>query len=183
MIRFQTLNSADLELVSKNQIAQQRSWRAVPREGRTVECCEKNFTVLPNVFAPRGDSRLLIGNMDIEPGALTLDMGTGSGVLAVFAVLRGAKTAVAVDINADAVRNAALNVKRHAMQDAIQVRLSDGFSAIAATEKFDVITANLPGRNETAGDVVEAAQWDSGFRTHKSFFAQAPAHLLPSGKF
>lgn len=182
MIRFQTLNKAELERVSRDQAAQQRSWRALPPEGVTVDCLGKKFTVLPNVFPPKNDSRLLIDSMDIGPGTAVLDLGTGTGVLAIFAVLGGAKAAVAVDINPDAVRNAELNAERHTLQEALEVRLSDGFSAIAASEKFDLIIANLPGRNETAEDVVAAAQWDTGFRTHESFFAQAPDHLKPGGK-
>jgi release factor glutamine methyltransferase len=182
MTQFPTLDRAELELVSRLQVAQQRTWQELPADGVEVECDGESFTVLPNVFPPRGDTRLLLDNLEIVPGSSVLDMGSGCGVLAILAVRRGARFAVAVDINPDAVRNTGLNVVRHAMEDRIEVRLLDGFSAIATTEKFDVILANLPGRNETAANLVEAAQWDSGFRTHKSFFAQVPHHLVPGGK-
>ncbi len=182
MARFQTLGPADLEIVTRKQIAQQKSWREVPKNGLAVECCGKNFTVLPNVFPPRGDTRLMINSLDVAPGSSVLDMGTGSGVLAIFAVLRGAVSALAVDLNQNAVRNARVNVERHGLQGSIDVRLSDGFSAIAETEKFETIIANLPGRSEVARDAVEAAQWDSGFETHRAFFAEAPRHLEPGGR-
>jgi release factor glutamine methyltransferase len=182
MPRFATLTEADLELVSGAQVAQQQSWRTAPAEGYTVECGGEHFTVLPNVFPPRGDTRLLIDSLDIAPGASVLDMGTGCGVLAVFAARRGAATVLAVDINPDAVKNTALNAKRRRLEDAIQVRLSDGFSAIAVTEQFDLIVANLPGRNRAAADLVQAAQWDSGFRAHKALFAGAKHRLRPGGR-
>lgn len=182
MRRFPTLSRSDLELISQNQIAQQRSWREVPPDGREVACCGEGFLVLPKVFPPRGDSRLMIDNMGVRRGTSVLDMGTGSGVLAIFAVLRGARAAVALDISPDAVRNATENARRHGLQDIVEARLSDGFSAVAASETFDLMIANLPGRNEAATDLVEAAQWDSGFETHKAFFAQAPAHLAPGGR-
>jgi len=182
MPRFETLNEQQLEIVSRNQVAQQRSWRETPPEGHVVECCGKPFLVLPNVFPPKSDTQLLIDNMGFEHGTLALDMGTGTGVLAVFAVLKGARSVVAADINPDAVRNAELNAERFDMQALIKPRLSDGFSAFADSEKFDVILANLPGRSETAADVVEAAQWDSEFRLHKSFFEEAPAHLRSNGR-
>ncbi len=157
MARFQTLGRADLEIVTRNQVAQQESWRQVPKGGATVECCGRTFTVYPNVFPPRGDTRLMIDSLAVEQGSSVLDMGTGSGVLAIFAVLRGAESALAVDISQDAVRNATVNVARHGLQDSIAVRLSDGFSAIGKTERFATIIANLPGRNEVARDAVEAA--------------------------
>ncbi len=182
MARFRTLDQADLEIVTRNQIAEQSSWRQVSKDGATVECCGKTFTVHPNVFPPRGDTRLMIDFLALDRGSSVLDMGTGSGVLAIFAVLRGAASALAVDISQDAVRNATVNVKRHGLQDSIAVRLSDGFAAIAKTESFATIIANLPGRNEGARDAVEAAQWDSGFKTHRAFFAEAPRHLEPGGR-
>jgi release factor glutamine methyltransferase len=182
MTRFSILTEADLELVSRKQVAQQQTWRMAPPEGYAVECGGEHFTVLPNVFPPKDDTRLLIDVLEMAPGATVFDKGTGCGVLAVFAVRRGAATVLAVDINPDAVKNTALNAKNRGLQDAIQVRVSDGFAAIADTELFDLIVANLPGRNHDAADLVQAAQWESGFRTHKAFFAGAKHHLRPGGR-
>lgn len=182
MVCFETLNKAQLEAVTKNQLKQQREWRSISARGIEVECGGEMLLVLPNVFPPRGDTQLLIDNLEIKAGSTVLDMGTGTGALVISAVRLGACSAIAVDLNPDAVRNAGLNVERCGFQNQIDVRLSDGFASIDRSEKFDLIIANLPGRSAAARDVVEAAQWDSGFQTHKSFFSQAPAHLKPSGR-
>jgi len=181
-IHIKTLGKAELEQISRDQVRQQQEWRNLPLEGLKVECCGQSFTVLPNVFPPRSDTQFLVENLHIQSGAKVLDVGTGTGALAVFAVRMGARKVVAVDLNPDAVRNTDLNVDEHDMKNSIDVRVSDGFSAISGTEMFDLILANLPGRSATAGDVVEAAQWDTGFRTHQSFFSDAPSHLNNGGR-
>lgn len=180
-VRFPTLTDDELGSVTQQQETQQDLWRNASRTGSVVNCCGQDFEVHAKVFPPRSDTRSLVENMTVAPGAAVLDMGTGSGVLAVFAAMKGAGAVVAVDINPDAVRNASSNAERHGFADRIEVRLSDGFSAIGVNEGFDLIIANLPGRNETAPDLVAAAQWDTDFRTHKAFFSAAPDHLAPAG--
>ncbi len=179
--RFRTLTDSEMASITGRQAAERTVWRNHPSAGAVVACCGEDFVVLPGVFPPRGDSWLLIDSMTIWPNSTVLDMGTGTGVLAVFAALRGAASVVAVDINPAAVENAAANAARHGLENRIECRLSDGFSAIAADEKFDTIIANWPGRNQSASDMVAAAQGDTGFETHRDFFAKAPNHLTPGG--
>lgn len=66
-------------------------------------------------FASRLDATLIEGNADV------LDMGTGSGVCAVFAA-GYARRVVAVDINAAAVRCAGINAALNLLEDKIDVR-------------------------------------------------------------
>ena len=54
----------------------------------------------------------------IPPGSIVLDMGTGSGVGAVFAA-RNAARVVAVDVNPEAVRCARINVLLHHIEDRV----------------------------------------------------------------
>lgn len=54
-----------------------------------------------------------------------LDLGAGSGVLAIAAARRGAASVVAVDNDADAVRAARANVALNAVSDVVQVRCDD----------------------------------------------------------
>lgn len=75
-------------------------------------------------------------------GKSVLDLGTGSGALAVVAALRGAHEVLAVDIDAKAVDNARRNVAIHRIQD--RVRVVEGNLFDNVTRKFDVIVANLP---------------------------------------
>ena len=110
-----------------------------------------------------------------------IDVGTGTGALAIAAALNGVRNVVATDISIAAVENARVNVRQLSLQGIVDVRLGDGLSCLDATEKFDLILANLPGRNKTAGNAVAAAQWDTGFKAHRALFSQAPNHLAPGG--
>ena len=58
-------------------------------------------------------------------GRRVLDLGTGSGVLAIAAALRGARPVLAVDIDSDAAETARANVALNQVEHAVQVRRAD----------------------------------------------------------
>ncbi len=87
-------------------------------------------------FASRLDATLIEGNADV------LDMGTGSGVCAVFAA-GYARRVVAVDINAAAVRCAGINAALNLLEDKIDVRHGDLFEPVGE-QRFDLILFNPP---------------------------------------
>lgn len=103
--------------------------------------------VAPSVFNPK---RLRTGEFFasqlaaavIGSGSEVLDMGTGSGVCAIFAA-RYALRVVAVDINAAAARCAAVNALLNDLEHRIEVRHGDLFDAVAG-ERFDLILFNPP---------------------------------------
>jgi ribosomal protein L11 methyltransferase len=71
-----------------------------------------------------------------------LDVGTGSGVLAIAASLLGASRVVAVDDDVDAVRSARDNVSLNA---GAAVELSVGDVRSCALSNCDIVLANLTG--------------------------------------
>jgi ribosomal protein L11 methyltransferase len=77
-------------------------------------------------------------------GGCGLDVGTGSGVLAMAAVRLGATHVVAVDMDADAIDNARENIALNGLADAITLDTRD-VTAAPLAERFDIITANLTG--------------------------------------
>lgn len=89
-------------------------------------------------FASRLDGALIGSNDEV------LDMGTGSGVCAVFAA-RHARRVVAVDINAAAVRCAGINAQLNRLEDKIEARHGDLFEPVAG-QRFDLILFNPPFR-------------------------------------
>lgn len=102
--------------------------------------------VTPTVFNPK---RLRTGEFfaaqlagAIWPGSEVLDMGTGSGVCAVFAA-RHARRVVAVDINPAAARCAAVNALLNNAERQIEARQGDLFEPVAG-ERFDLILFNPP---------------------------------------
>jgi ribosomal protein L11 methyltransferase len=86
-------------------------------------------------------------------GARVLDLGTGSGVLAMAATLKGAHTVVAVDVDADAIesarQSAALNPRVPVINWLIVDFRDRGWDALSGGP-FDVVLANLTGGMLTA---------------------------------
>ncbi|HMJ56713.1 MAG TPA: 50S ribosomal protein L11 methyltransferase [Polyangiaceae bacterium] len=72
--------------------------------------------------------------------AAVLDVGTGSGILALVALLLGAATARAVDLDPDAVALAGENARRNGLQDRLEV---DAAPLEALHGKFDLVLANI----------------------------------------
>ena len=74
-------------------------------------------------------------------GGSLLDVGTGSGILAIAAARLGARDIVAVDIDPDAVRVARENVAHNGLSGAIDVRKGDLLQGL--DRSFDLAVANI----------------------------------------
>jgi HemK-related putative methylase len=71
-----------------------------------------------------------------------LDVGTGSGVCAIFAARRGYRV-IAVDINPEAVRCAKINCLLNSVDSQVDVRQGDLFDQVHG-ERFDLVMFNPP---------------------------------------
>jgi ribosomal protein L11 methyltransferase len=82
-------------------------------------------------------------------GCRVLDVGTGSGVLALAAVRLGAAGALAIDVDGDALENARGNAMLNGIPSAVAFRRADfrDETGLAA----DVVLANLTGAMITEG--------------------------------
>jgi ribosomal protein L11 methyltransferase len=76
-------------------------------------------------------------------GVSVLDVGTGSGVLAIAADLLGASRVTAIDYDADAIQAARDNLPINPTAQRVTFDIAD--LATAALEEADVVTANLTG--------------------------------------
>lgn len=79
-------------------------------------------------------------------GSRVLDMGTGSGILAVAAVRLGACTVLAVDDDSDAIENAAVNLRNNGVDAHValrEARVDERFLAADGEAAYDVILANV----------------------------------------
>ena len=65
-----------------------------------------------SVYEPREDSFLIADNLNTKKGEKVLEIGTGSGILAILAAKMGSRV-TAVDINEDAIEGAAKNAKKN----------------------------------------------------------------------
>jgi len=178
---MKNIPAIEIQKIDRWQKGRQKAFKSVPPTGKTIKYLDKTFLVYPNTFWPFKDSQPLVKNFQIKNGESVLDVGTGSGVIAVFACYRGAARVLAVDINPAAVKSAKYNAKLHGFDKNIEIKRSNLFDLIKP-EKFDVITANLPFRNKSAHDLVAQSQWDTDFKTNKRFFKEVGDYLKPNGR-
>lgn len=82
---------------------------------------------------------LLLLERHLRPGARVLDVGTGSGILAIAALKLGAAAALATDIDPTAVGIAAANAALNDVAAAFQAEVG----SVPATGVFDLILANI----------------------------------------
>lgn len=77
----------------------------------------------------------------VRGGERVLDVGTGSGILSVAALLLGAKEADGVDIDPMCVRTARENAQRNGVEDSFTVHVGD--LAEKANGPYDIVLANI----------------------------------------
>ena len=77
----------------------------------------------------------------VKGGERVLDIGTGSGILAIAALKLGADSAEGVDIDPVAVRTAGENAALNGVQDKLTVLVGD--LSDKASGQYDIITANI----------------------------------------
>jgi len=134
---------------------------------------DKSFLVSEGVVIPSVQSLYMLMHWKIFEGETVLDIGTGSGIQAIFAA-ENASHIVATDLDLKSVADAKLNIKRHGLSNKIEVRQGDLFAPIGKDEKFDVILFNIdyPYDDETQGF----------WKVHERFFAAARNHLNPGAR-
>lgn len=103
---------------------------------------------IDNVLSPRGDTEvLLLAALDAVqnvPSPRLLDLGTGSGALALSLLCeRADATAIATDRDAKALTTAQANAKSLGVADRLSLLQSDWYADIKATE-FDAVLSNPP---------------------------------------
>ena len=151
-------------------------------EFRLERLGDLRLLVTPSVFNPKllRTGEFFAAQLDsrvIGPHTSVLDMGTGSGVCALFAAQR-ARRVVAVDINPAAVRCASINALMNHLDHKIEVLQGDLFAPLA-TEKFDLILFNPPFLRGVPRNDRDRA-WRSE-DVPQRFAAELAAHLNPGG--
>lgn len=130
------------------------------------------------IYRPWEDSELLLSAVRkaVKPGMRVLDMGTGTGIIAVAAAELGAEV-TACDINPDAVEAA----RKNATDAKVKVNLivSDLFENVSG--KFDLITFNPPYLPPDSREDAESALNTTDSGVIARFMEEADSHLNPGG--
>lgn len=130
------------------------------------------------VYAPAEDSYLLLEAISLEAGERFLEVGTGSGLVALHAA-RHART-VATDANREAVRLAQANASKNVLP--LVVLLTDLMAGIRGP--FDVVAFNPPYLEGIPRDDLDCA-WQGGHQGAEvslRFLQDLPRVLAPRGR-
>ena len=156
----------------------------------SVEGLPENIAVFRTVFWEPHDTislRALLRTSPLVDGKTVLEIGTGSGLVALCYLQAGARKVVATDINPMAVANARYNARLLDLNERLEVRLVSetepgAYVVVGDTERFDVIISNPPWEDATPNTIGEYALYDSDFSLMRSILAGLRDHLKPGGK-
>ena len=117
------------------------------------------FEVTPDVLVPRPDSEVLVAALldqlpDREAELTLLDLGTGSGAIAVALANELPKARVtATDVSPAALAVAARNAAAHGVADRVRFVPGDAFAPVRG-ERFDAVLSNPPYVAERDADTL-----------------------------
>jgi release factor glutamine methyltransferase len=159
-----------------------------------------DFIVTRDVLIPRPETELLVEvglkrlAHFVDKPPLILDLGTGSGVIAVCMAKERLDAGIyAVDISAAALEIARTNVKRHGVSDRVHLRQGDLFAPLGAkTRSFDLIVSNPPyiRTGEISLLEPEIREWEpttaldggvDGMDIYRRIIGEAHEYLAPGG--
>ena len=156
------------------------------KENYLVNILGREFIVYPNVFSPKYfyDTEFFAKEISINDGERFLEIGCGTGVISIFAALKGASEVMAIDINPSAVKNTQDNIKRHKLTHKMKVMQGNVYQPLSEDEKFDIIFSNTPFGYTVRKklSLLERATFDTNYETHKKIIWGAKVHLNPGGK-
>lgn len=136
------------------------------------------------VYIPSDDTFLLAENLEIKEGQSVLEIGTGSGLVSMYASLL-TDNITATDINFNALELAEKNFKLNNI-NTIKLEFGDLFEPIK-NEKFDVILFNTPYLPTDSEDIINDDlnyAFDGGLdgrNVIERFLNEAPNHLNDKG--
>ncbi len=167
---IQILNSEEFKITFEEEVIEQVNWNSE---------WEKNFNQIQvddivSIRAPFHENPNLKYDIVIEPkmsfgtghhetthmmvqhllqldltNKKTLDMGCGTGILAIFAEMKGAQPIDAIDIDAWCYENSIENVERNNCK---HISVFEGDASLLMNKKYDVIIANI-NRNILLNDM------------------------------
>ncbi|NBO92321.1 MAG: peptide chain release factor N(5)-glutamine methyltransferase [Planctomycetia bacterium] len=195
--RYEEIPSVTQRAAFKDLVQQRITGRPVAYLLGKKEFYSLEFEVGPSVLIPRPDSEWLVAETEALvkclPTAAVLDLGTGSGCLAVAIAVRVKSAAItAVDISREAVEIASRNATKHKVSDRVRIVQGDLFGPIGSDTAFDVILSNPP--YIPSADVQNLDPGVRNFEPHLALdggpdgftiinrlLEQAPAVLKPGG--
>jgi release factor glutamine methyltransferase len=158
----------------------------MPYPTKRVHFADLLFDVNDDVYEPAEDSFLFAENLGVKAGDSVLDLGTGSGILAVTAAQKAARV-LAVDLNPYAIRCAKDNARLNHVLDRMDFLQGDLFSSFRAGVQFDLVLFNAPYLPSEAGEEETwiGKAWAGGANGRlvvDKFISEVPVYLKVGGR-
>ncbi|HEY7659126.1 MAG TPA: methyltransferase domain-containing protein [Actinomycetota bacterium] len=132
----------------------------------------------PGVFAPTHTSRTLAEAIEIEPGDVVIDVGSGSGVLSFVAARLGAGRVVGVDLSEEAVAVARRNAQTLGLTDRVEFRVGNLLDPVRDM-KANVIIGDVSGIPD---EIAAVSGWFPDGRAGGPTGSELPAAMLESAE-
>lgn len=148
------------------------------------------FAVTADTLAPRPETETLVALALARPWRRLIDLGTGTGCLAVTLLAeRPEATAVATDLSQAALDVAAGNAAAHGVADRLTLQRADWWDGVEG--RFDLVVSNPPyiaeaemaglSREVLAEPRMALTPGGDGLGPHGAIAAGLAAHLRPGG--
>ena len=150
-------------------IAELKSGRPVQYVLGKAEFCDFVFEVAEGVLIPRPETEELVYRIaeTAKRGARILDIGTGSGAIAIsLAKLVKEATVVAIDISCEALKIATHNAERLGAK--VEFVEADALGDLSHLGEFDIIVSNPPYIPQS--DIVDMRKNVVDFEPHTALF-------------
>ncbi|MDG6218364.1 MAG: methyltransferase [Candidatus Thermoplasmatota archaeon] len=145
----------------------------------------------PEVYEPAEDTFLLLKKIDVCSNDTVFEIGTGTGIIALFCAVHGAQV-VCSDINPYAVELAKRNTikNKSLLTGSIEIYNGDMFKALHQKKSFDLIIFNPPYLPTSTDEYVGGSGWfdkavsggPSGLKITKRFLNKLPFYLKDDGR-
>ena len=187
-----SIDKDDLKKITK-VVKERASGRPITKIFGYANFYGLNFIVTNDVLSPRMDTERLVETVlkDIKTKQSVLDIGTGSGAIAITIAKNSSAKVTAVDISDEALKVAKENAK---INDAkVNFVKSDLFESLGRFAKYDIIVSNppyIPTKDIDSLDE-EVKKYDpllaldggvSGLGFYEKIIAEAPKKLTKNGK-
>lgn len=153
------------------------------RRDETLTMHNLTFQVSKEVFSPSTETthsvEVLLKHFPEVNNKRVLEIGTGCGVLALYAAENGASEVIATDIFPAALENAEQNVELRNQKDIVQVVNTDRFEDLSGT--FDVIIMNIIFADQPEDESEAANERTESLTLHRRLLGAAEKMLPTDG--
>ena len=147
---------------------------------------EISVTVDPEMAFGSGEhgstrGALVLLDRFIQPGDRVLDLGTGSGILAIAAVKLGARQAIGIEIDGEAIPVAAANIDRNHVTGDVTLLHGDAVELAPLCAPVDLVVSNiLRGPNTELLPVIARTMKRGGIAIFAGMESRESKYFRPS---